>query len=269
MSPVNESDNSDLLLALNKLVPTTNDGKKLVPALITVFESFQYKFVEMVDTLKTDIINVTKEQDLKITSLQKEVFKLNKKVSDLEDKIDDQEAYERREQLLISGPAVPAYNKNEDPKKLVSDIIKSKLNIELCNADISCAHRNGAIARSQKSDRRPIIVKFTRRDLKSDILSSCRRVKPTDIFVNESLTSTRQKIAYALRKAKKDFSIISGTTTIEGMVYVWVKPTNPAAAGARDTRFAISNLEKLRTFFMNTLGTSVDDFLAPVPLSRS
>ena len=77
--------------------------------------------------------------------------------------------------------------------------------------------------------------------------------------MSENLTPTRQKIAYALRQAKKNFpSIVSGTNTMNGVPYVWIKPTG-RSTGEASTRHKIVSYATLRRFYSDTLDTPLEE----------
>ena len=110
-----------------------------------------------------------------------------------------------------------------------------------------------------RSDVRNGVTIGVRRDVKSEVLAASRRVKSSNLYANESLTPTRQNIAFALRKAKKEFpSIVNGTTTIDGKVYVFVKSSNQAA---RDSRILVNSMDKLEDFCVSTLQQPMERFL--------
>ena len=78
------------------------------------------------------------------------------------------------------------------------------------------------------------------------------------IFVSENLTPKRQKITYALRQAKKNFpSIVSGSNTMNGVPYVWIKPTGRATGGS-STRHKLVCHATLKRFYNETLGTQLE-----------
>ena len=80
-----------------------------------------------------------------------------------------------------------------------------------------------------------------------------------DLFVSENLTPTRQKIAYALRQAKKNFpSIVSGTNTMNGVHCVWIKPTGRSTGGS-STRHKIVSHATLKRLYNDTLGSPLED----------
>ena len=251
-----------ILDELNKIQPTTKEGKTLIPALVKAFEKFEFKLEAMLSDLKEEFLSVAKSQGMIITALKDKVGILEKKVSALEDKVDDQEAYERREQIILSGSCLPDYKNDESCVAIVCTAIKSELKIDISSSEISMAHRLGAKPRTQKPDRRNIIVKFCRREMKKEILAACRKVKPKNLYINESLTPTRQSCAFALRKAKKDFpEIISGTSSIDGKVYAWLKPPNGSKSGAKDIRVAINSPQKLKDFFVKSLNTPLCSYM--------
>ena len=122
---------------------------------------------------------------------------------------------------------------------------------------ISTAHRLGRKPANQTQDKRSLIVKFVRRDLKHDLLKASRQqAKPPRIYVAESLTPPRQSIFYALRRMKKA-KMIQGCNSYEGRVYAFTK--NPAAD--RDLRHLISGYEDLKKFCRNYVKEPLEKFL--------
>ena len=236
--------------------------KSLVPAIVDLFKGFEHQFSTMMDGIKKQLLDFTREYDQKFTELKNELSVVKKQVASLEDKIDENEAYERRDTLILSGKAVPPCSNNEDCMAVVSKVLTDHLHYVVTPSDISTLHRLGKRPASQGPDNRSIIIKFCRRSSKLDLLASARRVRPANLFLNESLTPQRQNIAYALRKAKREFpTIISGTSSIDGKVFVWLKPPNPEARGARDTKMAINNYAALKNFCERSLEKPVTYFL--------
>ena len=138
----------------------------------------------------------------------------------LEERIEDAEAYERKDTLVISGKNVPPVVPGQNETTIVSDLLRFGLKLNVSSADISIAHHIGRKPVNQQVDSRNIIVKLCRRDLKEDILNACRQIRPKDIYINESLTPTRSKIMYILRTAKKKgYSRIAGCSSFGGRVF--------------------------------------------------
>ena len=252
---------TDLSL-LEDLAPSSKDGKLIVPALIQVFTNFQETFSSMFETLKQDLFKTFEEQDGKIQRLTTRVDVLEKHIARLEERIEDNDSYERRDTLILSGNKVPPVTSDENPAMLVRDLLKTHANYILQPNEISVSHRLGGKSKSQKPDQKSIIVKLCRRETKIDVLKAVRAKKPNGFFVNECLTPAQQTISYVLRMAKREFpQIISGSTTNDGRNFVWVKPPNPHAAGAKDLRLRITTRPKLEEFCTRTLGKPLNHFI--------
>ena len=247
---------------LNDYQPSSKDGKVLVPAVLSIFHTFQAKMDDMFKELRSEFLKACSERDKKIEKMDGEIVLLKKKVGILEAKIDDSDAYERKDTAIISGKAVPPVQRDENCLDLVCQLVKDKLNYVVAPTDISVAHRLGEKKSAQGIDRRDLIVKFCRRNTKSDLVTTSRRMKAPDFFINESLTPLRQTISFVLRKAKREFPrIISGTSTIEGKNYVWIHPPNPNAPNARALRQLISTHDRLEEFCNRTLEKPLTHFL--------
>ena len=155
---------------------------------------------QIANVIISNIVNyfegILKKRDEQLTSLSKQINTLQDRVVTLEEKLDSESSYERRDALIISGE-VPAVEEGEDCKKIVCEILKQHIRVNLQPTDISISHRIGMKPKKQEPDKRNIIFKLCRRDLKPDILNACREFKPP-FLINESLTPTRSKIMYVL-----------------------------------------------------------------------
>ena len=177
--------------ALTSLQLISKDGKTIVPALINVFGNFQQKISAMFTELRSELLSIVQVNSEKIYSLENEVTGLRKTVSKLEEKLDEQSAFERRDTIIISGKKVPQYAIGENCASKVVDCLKENLKLVVSTNDIAVAHRLGSKPKNQTADHRSILVKLCRRDLKYNIVKSARVSKVKDLFVNESLTPQR------------------------------------------------------------------------------
>ena len=251
---------------LSELNPKTNDTKALIPALITLFEKFEDNFVRMFDmkleNMRQDYLKEVRIRDDKILELESKIVCFEKRIVKLEDRIEENEQYERRDALVISGSTIPPEKKDENCNQLVKTLLKNNLNIEVQTDEISVTHRLSAKPNDQRVEKRSIIVKFCKRSTKVDVLSSARRKKADNFYVNESLTPIAQTISYVLRKAKRQHpDKISGSTTFDGKNFVWVKPPNPNAPGAKCSRHSVTNYERLSHFCARVLETPLTSFI--------
>ena len=127
---------------------------------------------------------------------RKEILELNKRVRENEKAIDDLQQYSRRNCLLFWGiPETP----DEDVYKVIIDVSKKSLRVNLTMADIDRAHRLGVKKRRLASEivqegARSIIVKFVSYQTRNDIWKAKRNLKGTKILVTESLTPARQAL---------------------------------------------------------------------------
>ena len=62
-----------------------------------------------------------------------------------------------------------------------------KLRINVRSSDMSSAHCMGLQPKSQAEDRRLIVIKFCRREMKQEIISVYKRTKPEGLFINKIL----------------------------------------------------------------------------------
>lgn len=261
------------LKALSELPVTTKDGKAIVPAITSFFENFQGKLTSMFDEIrnefqtmftdfKKELLDLEKEKDAKVKKMEVEVVTLKKQIANLEERIEDSEAYERRDALIISGSKVPPARENEDCVQVVRNLTRQHLNLSIPENEISIAHTLRSTSSSSQNNR-SIIVKFCRRNMKSDVMNAARRLKVQNLFMNECLTPTQRKIGFVLRKAKREFpAIVSGSTTFEGKHHVWTKPPNPNAPGARDSKHIISSIDRLENFCTRVLNKPMSEFFA-------
>ena len=241
--------------------PTSKDGKAIVPILVSLFQNFQDNFLAVFekkfDDFKADVLKSSMEKDAKIERMENEMASLKHDLRKLEDKIEDNDSYERRDTVILSGHKLPNQTPNENTQNLVCSLIKDNLDVKINAEDISTAHRLG-----NRNDKKSIIVKFCRRDIKNDLFTASRRSKPDQFFINECLTPQRQTISYVLRRAKREFpTIVSGSATFDGKVYAWVKPPNPNAPGAKDLRHAVNNHSRLLDFCNRTLNVPLSHFI--------
>lgn len=232
----------------------SEDGKLIVDAINRHLLEMKQEFIEKLE-----------EKNKLVEDLRIEVDTLKLKVSNMEEKLDDADAYERRDTLLFSGSDVPHGSDGENCANIVIDLVKDKLKLNLQRSDLSVCHRLGRKPVSQQPDKRNIVVKLCRRDLKADILYACRQVKP-NMYVNESLTPIRGTIMYVLRQMKKKFpDKVSGCSSLDGKVFAWVRPAGPAVAGSRNARWPINSLLKLQQFSTDVLNTPLTSFIETWP----
>ena len=248
-------------------------------------EQVESNWKKAVAELKSEFLGLIKAKDQKINQLQNKIEVLEKQVNKLEDSFDDADAASRLDQVVISGADIPLVQENENTKNIVSDLFKSKLKLNCAENDIVNATRLGPKPKSQKPDRRSILVTTSNRGTKQGIMSACKSVRPS-FYVNENLTARRRTILYALRKIKKEHrDKIKGLTTFDGKVCVNIPSHvatpadsrtsgNGASAsgthggthvGTRDKKLLVNTHAGLVRFCNDVVKVPLDTFLAQWP----
>ena len=194
------------------------------------------------------------------------MFNYKKKVEKLESYIDDADAYERRDTVILSGSALPAATIGENCNEVTRQILKRELNMEIPLTEINTCHRLGKKSPSQSPDTRPIIVKLCRRDVKSQLISAARQLGKgnskrgqniPNLFVNESLTPPRRKILFTLRQIKRAHpDIVSGCSSYDGKIFAYTKNGN-----LRNTRHLVNNHQSLVKFCDEHIKVPIQTFL--------
>ena len=148
------------------------------------------------ESLRNDV-NILKE----ISERQKDEIKDLKGVTKMQrdtllelqqrSRIDSLKIYGLREEGGVGGESA------ELTGKVVRDFFYRKLGVDVRSSDISIAHRLQASDRGNRH--RTVIVKFTRRTVKTDILKARRKLKGTAVTIVEDLSSTNMRLFYTMR----------------------------------------------------------------------
>ena len=258
----------------DKLSP---DGKLIVSAITTEFdclrnelkESFNQELEKFREEFSTMLSNKNEEITIlrnNYAASSNEIKFLKDKVTRMENCLDEEDAYIRRECLIFSGNVVPASQPNENCGTIVMNIVKEKLRLQQ-NMDISTAHRLGKPPSSSTSpDNRSIIVKFCQRDCKKQIYLTARTAKVQGLYVNESLTPIRRTILYALRQIRRAHpNLVTGCSTFDGKIYAYTKPSATSPSNARNLRHEINTHQRLTAFCSDYIRQPLEMFLDSWP----
>ena len=245
----------------SKPVSMGSDAKSIIEHVKAEFLKMKSEFSEMRTKFSEFLTAKFKEVD----DLKEQVHDLNRTIRKLEDTIEDASAYERRDALILGGKCLPVSYQGEICSTIVQNLVKEHLNLEIQSSDISTAHRLGIKRQNQTADKRNIIVKFCRRDVKREVLVASKQKRSSDIFANESLTPKRKVLHDTLRNMKRQHpDLIKGCTTIDGRVYAFTPPISPGP-NSRDMRHHIINQDVLKDFCRTYIKRPLDLFLQNVP----
>ena len=123
---------------------------------------------------KEEMVALLDSKDSKIASLEEEIASLKKNLAAVDERCDEADAYERRDTVIVSGGELPVPAEGENCSQVFCNTIKNKVGLTIKPSDISVAHRLGRKPASQSEDRRGIIVKLCRREVKHDLMKACK-----------------------------------------------------------------------------------------------
>ena len=231
----------------------SDESKKIIDAITL-------KLDEKLEEIRVEFRMALAEKAESIKILESQVKILQSRVEKLEDAIDEGDAYERRDTLIISGEGLPEVSQDESSVSVVCSVVKDKLKLNLQTSDISTAHRMGRKPASQAPDKRKLVVKLCRRDVKKDILMAAKNLKP-NIYVNESLTPIRSTILFVLRKMRRSHpNVIKGSTSMDGRVFAWIA-SDPGRPDSSNVRVLVNSHTKLLKLSEEKLGLPLESFI--------
>ena len=247
---------------------TKNVFKIMMDFMRTLTNERNSNVTELENKLEAEKI----DKETKLADLNSELHKtktenenLRAQINKMANKHDELEAYGRRESLIFSGTQIKPFESNENCVLIAKNLIQNVLKVPV-DPLISTAHRMGKppAPGSSAPDKRAIIVKFVCRDDKFLILKTARNqsTRVQGLYVNESLTPIRSKILYVLRQAKRmNGSLITGTSTMNGKVFVHHRPAANAPESTPSLRTEINTRDKLHDFCENFIKHSLESFL--------
>ena len=169
-----------------------------------------------ISILADQIINILITNDLFKMQLEGMINQaLERKLEKQEQKIEQMEQYSRRSCIVINGLECKADEdeEHEDTDETAINFFKTHLNIDVDKNELDRSHR-------LPSKNKPLIVKFVRHNVKTNIFAAKRRLKGKSIYITESLTKTRLNCVSRL-KNYKDEKLISAYWTWDGKIYYY------------------------------------------------
>ena len=194
---------------------------------------------------------INKKQAGDIEKLQTQSTNLEIREAEGEGKTDENEQYDRRQNLEIAG--IPSKT-GENTNKIVQKVAKL-MNINLSEDQISTSHRLPVSQRSnrdnteskkrQKTSSPPIIVRFLSRDVRNSLYSNRKLLREanlkkifvqgtTEIYLNENLTRTRKNLLWKAKQRAK----------ANGYKYVWTNNGRINVRLSKDNEVIIISNEK-------------------------
>lgn len=254
---------SNQSLAQKNLSP---DGKSIVQLLTAEIAKVREEFSKSLEDMKSGFMLLLNSKSEKIAELESENKSLRDSVNKLENLVDDADAYERRDTLILSGPGIPIHRQGELAPQVVKNLVANEFRISISETDISTAHRIGKVSTSQAEDRRGIIVKFCRRDVKHNIILASKQNHERRLFANESITPLRRTIFNTLRQIKRQHpDLVQGVSTYDGRVFAYTPPDSTTSGTVRNKRHLVNTHSALVDFCQTYVKKPLQLFLNTWP----
>ena len=207
-----------------------------------LFAELMGPFLGEVKGLKTEVEKLRGEV-LDLHKINKKLTKENEKkeqrITALEESdrlnrlsLIDNEQKRMNNYLMITGVPEKAKADNTDSEtakpdpevtdKVVVDLVRDKLGIELKEEDINLSYRAKHANKRNKHGPRPIYVGFTRLSVRRKIISARRKLKDTGLGIQEVLCYGRAQVLQYSQKLVNDFDQAKACWSWDGMIYVLV-----------------------------------------------
>ena len=219
----------------------TGETKELFTLLLCFFNNIKSASDEKISKLETEVASLREQ----VSQYEENVNKSLKKV---QIDLDNNDQYERRDTLILSGPNLPSSAQGENCKVIVQNLFREHLSLQVNPSDFSIAHRFGKKPLSGP-DKRGFIFKMCRRDLIPDIFKSCKTYAPP-FYVNLSLTPIRSKVLFFLRQCKRKYpeKIKSCRSDSSGNVVVFRANPNGSDSNSSIRRNIVNTVDDLKKF---------------------
>ncbi len=153
------------------------------------------------------------------------ISQLKRENKDLQVRLERQEIYSRRENLLICGISETT---NENTEKVVRDFFKSTLKEDPDSIAIARCHRTGAASgkKGERNLKRPIIVRFQNLSDRTRVWNKRNELKGKDIWMKEdypAVTERKRRQLYPIlqeaRRRNMKAKLATDSLVIEGTTY--------------------------------------------------
>lgn len=192
-----------------------------------MFEKFagemRHNFADLKKTCNDTNEKITVIESV-VYELQKENIVQEKKIKELESKIEVLERQTRKNNVIYFGIEEVEDENIKTLEQNIINVITKKQEVNLNQTEINNVYRIGKINNERQP--RPVIVSLTNFKRKTEILSSRAKLRGSDIFVNEDMTRKQQEVrknlnvhAKRLREEGKRVSIKGDRIVIHENTY--------------------------------------------------
>ena len=173
--------------------------------------------LECTENFKAELATVSSSiQDLRIENeqlratvdrLQKESENQKNEIADLKgafrfERLNavEKDQYTRRNDVKIYGLVEEGgtHGENSDQtSQVVRKLFRDKLNVTVSETDIDIAHRLGNF---EKDRERSVIVRFTRRSVRNEVIQNRKKLKDTPVIITDNLSPANMRLFYRLKE---------------------------------------------------------------------
>ncbi len=150
------------------------------------------------------------------TDLRNKTNSNNEKIIALEQRIDDMEQHTENDEIIISGCSVKADSNNlkRDMSKLICNELKISLEVV-----------KSLTFRKIGKGKHSVLVNVPVSSVRSAFCVTARSIKPSNLYKNECLISSWDKLLYELRKLKREKKCLHSVFSLYGRSYVKLTAT--------------------------------------------
>lgn len=209
--------------------------------------------------MSSELAKVTSQQERllklvdEVTTLKIMMREKDARISTLEQRIDELEQYTRRDDLVITGIKTRhrTYARMTANAETTEDALREELqsleqqvvdflnrnNINIRKEAISACH---TLPSKSENSASAVVIRFICRKQSNDVLMQAKKLKRTNVYINEHLTKKNGGIAREARMLRKQKKI-TGTWTWNGNV--WIREQDGSAKVIK----TMKELEKYKT----------------------
>ena len=205
-----------------------------------LFAELMGPFISEVKGLKTEVEKLRGEV-LDLHKINKKLTKENERKEQRIEALEESDRLNRlslidmqqtnmNSYLMITGVPEKAKSDNTDSErhdpeltdKVVIDLVRDKLGLELKEEDINHSYRAKHASKRNKSDPRPIHVGFTRLSVRRKVIQERRKLKGTGLGIQEVLCYGKSQLLHYSQKLVNDFDQAKATWSWNGLIYILV-----------------------------------------------
>lgn len=214
---------------IDQLVSALSDTK-VADALAKSFENVLNKRLVSIENCLQSLLTDLRKREEEITALHEENATLRAEIVVQDKRIQELESYSRIDNLIIHGlpesyAGVTASTTADDAgtesstesETIFLDLCRNKLKLpNISPSDISVCHR---LKKGSRDRNRPMIVRFTSRKARSQVLAARKELRSSSVYINEHLIKPIADMFASTRQLLKR-NKIAGTWTWNCKLYV-------------------------------------------------